>query len=52
VFVKGAKENVLRDPSGITYAIPGRYVKALLEKAGLAGPGERASPPRPAGGMK
>jgi serine protease Do len=22
VFVKGAKENALRDPSGITYAIP------------------------------
>lgn len=39
VFVKGAKENVLRDPSGITYAIPARYVNALLEKAGLAGTG-------------
>ncbi len=39
VFVKGAKENVLRDPSGITYAIPAKYVKALLEKAGLAGVG-------------
>lgn len=35
VFVKGAKENALRDPSGITYAIPARYVNALLEKAGL-----------------
>jgi hypothetical protein len=39
VFVKGAKENVLRDPSGITYAIPAKYVNALLEKAGLAGVG-------------
>jgi S1-C subfamily serine protease len=43
VFVKGAKENVLRDPSGITYAIPARYVKALLEKAGLAVEGGMSS---------
>lgn len=35
VFVKGAKENALRDPSGITYAIPSRYVQDLLERAGL-----------------
>lgn len=35
VFVKGAKENMLRDPSGITYAIPAKYVEALLRKAGL-----------------
>lgn len=35
VFVKGAKENALRDPSGITYAIPAKYVQALLEKNGL-----------------
>ncbi|MDP2787194.1 MAG: serine protease [Pseudomonadota bacterium] len=35
VFVKGAKENVLRDPSGITYAIPAKYIQALLENAGL-----------------
>jgi S1-C subfamily serine protease len=35
VFVKGAKENALRDPSGITYAIPARYIQALLDKAGL-----------------
>lgn len=35
VFVKGSKESVLRDPSGITYAIPGKYMKDLLEKAGL-----------------
>ncbi len=36
VFVKGSKESLLRDPSGITYAIPGKYVRDLLEKAGLA----------------
>ncbi len=35
VFVKGAKENAIKDPSGITYAIPSRYVRALLEQAGL-----------------
>jgi len=35
VFVKGAKENALTNPSGITYAIPVKYVHALLEKAGL-----------------
>jgi S1-C subfamily serine protease len=35
VFVKGAKENALRDPSGITYAIPARYIQALLDKAGV-----------------
>lgn len=35
VFVKGAKENALKDPSGITYAIPAKYVRDLLEQAGL-----------------
>lgn len=30
VFVKGAKENALTNPSGISYAIPARYIKALL----------------------
>jgi S1-C subfamily serine protease len=35
VFVKGAKENALRDPSGITYAIPARYIQALLDKTGI-----------------
>lgn len=38
VFVKGAKENAIKDPSGITYAIPAMYVNTLLEKAGLASP--------------
>ncbi|MCB1955984.1 MAG: trypsin-like peptidase domain-containing protein [Rhodocyclaceae bacterium] len=30
VFVKSTKENVISDPSGITYAIPVRYLRALL----------------------
>lgn len=30
VFVKSKKENVLSDPSGITYAIPVQYVRNLL----------------------
>lgn len=32
VFVKGRKEDVLREPSAITYAIPVRYLAALLEQ--------------------
>lgn len=35
VFIKGSKESVLKDPSGISYAIPVRYVRELLESAGL-----------------
>lgn len=31
VFVKETKEKVLSDPSGITYAVPVRYVRRLLE---------------------
>lgn len=34
VFVKDTKESILQKPSGITYAIPIRYAKALLKKAG------------------
>lgn len=34
VFIKGAKENALKDPSGISYAIPAKYVKDLLKEAG------------------
>ena len=30
VFVKGAKETALTNPSGISYAIPVSYLKALL----------------------
>jgi len=35
VFVKETKENVLEKPSGITYAIPVNFVKALLKDAGV-----------------
>jgi len=35
VFVQETKESVLQKPSGISYAIPIRYAKALLAKAGL-----------------
>ena len=34
VFVKGTKENALSQPTGISYAIPGNYVRALLRRAG------------------
>lgn len=30
VFVKGAKENALSQPSGITYAVPARYLRKLI----------------------
>ena len=33
VYVKGAKEAALSAPSGITYAIPVKYVRQLLERA-------------------
>lgn len=33
VFVKETKESVLEKPSGISFAIPGKYIKALLERA-------------------
>ena len=33
VFVKGTKEAVLTDPSGITYAIPASYLRSLLKNA-------------------
>jgi S1-C subfamily serine protease len=35
VFVKGAKETALTDPSGISYAIPASYVRELMKRAGL-----------------
>lgn len=31
VFIKGTKENVIANPSGITYAIPVRHLRRLLE---------------------
>ncbi|MDR1854023.1 MAG: serine protease [Azoarcus sp.] len=34
VLVKGSKENVLSQPSGISYAIPVQFIKRLLEKVG------------------
>lgn len=33
VYVKGAKETALTTPSGLSYAIPVKYVHALLERA-------------------
>ncbi len=33
VFVKGAKETALTDPSGISYAIPIQHLKDLLERS-------------------
>lgn len=35
VFVKESKENLLTHPSGISFAIPIRYARRLLEKRGL-----------------
>lgn len=35
VFVKVGKESAIKDPSGISYAIPVNYVRALLQRAGL-----------------
>lgn len=37
VFVKGTKENAIKDPSGITYVIPGNFVRDLLSQVGRAG---------------
>jgi len=34
VFVKESKESVLQKPSGISYAIPINYARALMEEAG------------------
>lgn len=38
VFVKGSKEKVLSDPSGISYAIPVRHLEALMGRAAAAQP--------------
>ena len=35
VFVKDSKENLLKQPSGITFVIPGNYIRELLTKPGL-----------------
>jgi serine protease Do len=36
VFVQGTRENAVKRPSGITYAIPSRYIRELLEQEKLA----------------
>ena len=36
VFVQGTKEAVIEKPSGITYAIPIKYLKTLLDKNNIA----------------
>lgn len=32
VFVKGLKETAITNPSGITYAVPVRHVRSLLQR--------------------
>lgn len=36
VFVKGTKEAAISDPSGISYAIPARFVRELLKQSKVA----------------
>ncbi|MCY7305048.1 MAG: serine protease [Rhodoferax sp.] len=35
VFIKGTREGALSQPSGISYAIPSKFVAQLLERAGI-----------------
>ena len=35
VFIKGTREGALSQPSGISYAIPSKFVRQLLERAGF-----------------
>ncbi len=37
VFIKESKESVLQKPSGITYAIPGKYIIKLLKQSKIIG---------------
>ncbi len=37
VFVQGTRESAISRPSGITYAIPGVYIRELLQQAKVAG---------------
>ena len=37
VFIKESKESVLQKPSGITYAIPGKYIIKLLKQNKISG---------------
>ena len=32
VLVKGTRESILSQPSGITYAVPSKYIQDLVEK--------------------
>ena len=36
-FVKGTRENAISNPSGITYAIPGRYIREILQREKVPG---------------
>jgi len=36
VFIKESKESVIQKPSGITYAIPSKYVRQILQKNNLS----------------
>jgi S1-C subfamily serine protease len=36
VFVKDTKEHVLSEPSGIAYAIPGKFITQMLKDAGVS----------------
>ena len=37
VFVQGTRESAISRPSGITYAIPGQYIRELLQREKIAG---------------
>jgi S1-C subfamily serine protease len=37
VFVQGTRESAIGQPSGITYAIPARYIRELLQREKVAG---------------
>ena len=37
VFVQGTRESAISRPSGITYAIPSRYIRELLQQGKVAG---------------
>jgi len=37
VFVQGTRESAIGQPSGITYAIPGRYIRELLQREKVTG---------------
>ena len=37
VFIQGTREAAISRPSGITYAIPGVYIRELLREAKIGG---------------